>query len=162
MLTHLMYQPRKAGAPASPCPKDGNQAHGRIGALLQPALGAGWAAGCGQVCLGWWRCNPRAFLLPGAQEVSQQAKRPASKSVAVTTAHQCRPWQGRLAVFPEQCAGGHGREWGLFNQRNILTIARLLRPGSQMDLGLAWSKAVPPGLSLLTCKVGRVTPASQS
>ena len=105
MLTHLMYQPRKAGAPASPCPKDGNQAHGRIGALLQPALGAGWVADCGQVCLGQWRWNPRAFLLPGAQAVSQQAKRPSSRSAAVTTAYQCRPRQGRWRCFLSSVLG---------------------------------------------------------
>lgn len=39
MLTHLIYQLLKAGAPASPCSQDGNQAHGRFGALLQLALG---------------------------------------------------------------------------------------------------------------------------
>lgn len=96
--------------------------------------------------------------------MSQQTKRPASKSVAMTQG--CTPVLTLAGSFGgvsrAVCWGRPGREWGLQNQWNILTTARLLRHGSQVDLGLAWSKAVPLGLGLLTCKVGRVTPASQS
>lgn len=83
----------------------------------------------------------------------------------VTVLHECisvLALVGSFGVSSGQRAGDMVGSRVKGAKGTLLTSERLFRCGSQMDLRLAWSKSSHLGLSFLICKVGMITPGSQS